>query len=176
MDLESNPYSPNNVSDINIALYFYNSSTLGNTQVHAPLFFLGGWQPLLPFSNATWDNVHFQYAYTTLIDSIFKRIDDYDKYTSLSNGICMQFHGEPPWRCKYIDHTFYNKLHDLDTVIQETDIDVYPGGIAFSFPRLRAILWPRSSWVLPFSCSCIRNILPASFHCPHNHLPVLDEI
>ena len=133
-------YSLSNLSSIDIALYFKNSSDgctdSEGTQVYAPNLNFGQDHTIsrfFQFNSTTWDSVHSQYAYTTLIDTIFKEINDYDKYISLSNGICYKVYGRHPWICKYIDYYYFGK--NVSVIVIDP---VYPGDIAFSTPVLNS--------------------------------------
>ena len=68
-------YSVENVTDINIKLYFSNN-TYGSAgySLHAPLFSFFGRQtsPKFLFDRKSWDDKHSQYVYTTLIDTIIQ--------------------------------------------------------------------------------------------------------
>ena len=97
-------YSLYNVTSINISLYFSNNTDgVVHNSFYAPLFSYIGNQtsPNLLFSQDTWDSDRFQYAYTTLIDTIL-HMDRMDKYTSLTNGLCIRVPGKD-WECTYLD-------------------------------------------------------------------------
>ena len=118
-------YSLDNVTDIDIHLIFANNTYGGNTHrsLYAPYFsFLGQQISLnLLFDSDTWDSNHSQYAYTTLIESIFQDIYYLDKYSSLNNGVCVQLPDEPQWNCTYTDHSDTFPTATFDGVV------VYPG-------------------------------------------------
>ena len=98
-------YSVENITDINIKLYFSNN-TFGSVgySLHAPLFSFFGKQispNFLNFDMGSWDEENSQYFYTTLIDTIIQEMDMFDKHSSLSNGVCFQPNRED-WNCTYI--------------------------------------------------------------------------
>lgn len=127
--LPSNNFDLVNLTRIDIVLQIMNSSSSGvNTQVYAPTFNFE-WDHFQPLKPKTWDLNHTQYAYTTVIDTIFKNISDYDKFTSLANGMCVQVNGQLHWTCKYIDYSYHNRSK---YIMGEKHIAVHPGGIAFS--------------------------------------------
>ena len=120
-------YSVENVTDINIKLYFSNNTfNSAGYSIHASLFSFFGNQtsPNFLFDKNTWDDEHSQYVYTTLIDTIIQEMDTFDKYSSLSNGICFQPNRQD-WNCIYIDYFFFRS--QLSPVIY-----AYPGGTALS--------------------------------------------
>ena len=130
--LPNQVYSWHNISNINIALHFENNLDKSLNRIvsmHAPhLSFLYDQTSL--FYHKSWDEPHSQYAYTTLFDAMFKA-DDIDKYTSLSNGICMQVRKEP-WNCTYID-LYYHNIVEKKTFAQHLlQIHTYPGEEIFS--------------------------------------------
>ena len=43
---------------------------------------------------------HTQYAYTVIFDAVFEIVNELDKFTSLSNGICTRIH-PLPWNYTY---------------------------------------------------------------------------
>ena len=120
-------YSVENVTDINIKLYFSNN-TYGSAgySLHAPLFSFFGRQtsPKFLFDRKSWDDKHSQYVYTTLIDTIIQEMDKFDKYSSLSNGVCFRQNRED-WKCAYIDYSFNDTQ-------QHPVIYAYPGETALS--------------------------------------------
>ena len=101
-------YSVENITDIDIKLYFSNN-TYGSAgySLHAPLFSFFGRQtsPKFLFDRKLWDDKHSHYVYTTLIDTIIQEMDMFDKYSSLSNGVCFRKNRED-WKCTYIDYFF----------------------------------------------------------------------
>ena len=121
-------YSVENITDINIKLYFSNN-TFGSAgySLHAPLFSCFGNQispNFLNFDSESWDEENSQYFYTTLIDTIIQEIDMFDKHSSLSNGFCFRPNRED-WKCTYIDYSF-NYSQPLPV------IHAYPGETALS--------------------------------------------
>ena len=133
--LPNQVYSLHNISNIDIGLNFENNldeSLNTIVSIYAPQlnFLYDQISPNFPFDSEFWDEPHSQYAYTTLLDAIFKEADDTDKYTSLSNGICTQVRREP-WNCTYID-SYYQILH-RETIMQYLlQIHTYPGEPIFS--------------------------------------------
>ena len=126
----ANKYSLSNVTSINISLYFSNNTDgVVNNSFYAPLFSFFGKQtsPNLLFNQGTWDTDRSQYAYTTLIDTIL-HMDRMDKYTSLSNGLCIRVPGKD-WECNYLDREHRVEQCPTDTLLSTT---VYPGQMAFS--------------------------------------------
>ena len=119
-------YSVENVTDINIKLYFSNN-TYGSAgySLHAPLFSFFGRQtsPKFLFNRKSWDDKHSQYVYTTLINTTIQGTDMFDKYSSLSNGVCFRPNRED-WKCIYTD--FFNRSQ------QPPIIYAYPGETALS--------------------------------------------
>ena len=118
-------YSVENITDINIKLYFSNN-TFGSAgySLYAPLFsFLG--QPNFRFNWWLWDNKHSQYVYTTLIDTIIQEMDMFDKHSSLSNGVCFQ-PNRREWNCTYIDYSIghMKPLHVIYAYPGETALSV----------------------------------------------------
>ena len=65
------------------------------------------------------------YMYTELINTTIKEMDDFDKYTSLSNGICMQLYRQP-WTCRFIDYLYFVRSDPMRKTC-------YPGQAALSF-------------------------------------------
>ena len=121
-------YLPGNITDIEIALDFQNNINKVSNQsvsLYAPLFNFLCLQTSsnLNFSNDAWDD--FQRQYTTLIDTIFNDTKKSDKFTSLSNGICMQFPRQQQ-KCLYIDEVHSGGANYLET------IHSYPGERAIS--------------------------------------------
>ena len=120
-------YSVDNVTDINIKLYFSNN-TFGSAgySLYAPLFSVFGRQtsPNFLFDKFLWDVKYSQYVYTTLIDAIIQGTDMFDKYSSLSNGVCFRPNRED-WKCIYIDYSFHY-------IQQLPVIYAYPGETALS--------------------------------------------
>ena len=119
-------YSVENITDINIKLYFSNN-TYGSAgySLHAPMFsFFGGQtSPKFLFDRNVWDYKHSQFVYTTLINTTIQGMDMLDKYSSLSNGVCFRQNRED-WKCTYIDYAFYS--------LQLPVIHAYPGETALS--------------------------------------------
>ena len=135
----ANEYSLSNITLIDISVHFSNNSDGKiNRSFYAPLFSLFGYQlsPNLLFDNNTWDPEHSQYVYTTLIDSIL-HMDDIDKYTSLSNGFCIQPH-QQDWKCDYFDRIFHwgGWLPTLCSASLLGSRIIYPGQTAFSIHYL----------------------------------------
>ena len=131
-------YSLDNVTSINISLYFWNNSNaFMHRSIHAPHFSFLGHQrsPNLLFDKDTWDSDRSQYAYTTLIDAIL-HMDRIDKYTSLWNGFCIQPH-QQEWECGYIDRLI-DQLPCLNTADALGSTVIYPGQKAFSVHYLDA--------------------------------------
>ena len=120
-------YSVENVTDINIKLYFSNN-TYGSAgySLHAPLFSFFGRQtsPKFLFDRKSWDDKHSQYVYTTLINTTIQGTDMFDKYSSLSNGVCFRPNRED-WKCTYIDY-YFNGSQQFPVIY------TYPGETALS--------------------------------------------
>ncbi len=128
-------YSQDNITDIDISLNFHNLTLTSVDYIPllnvSQLNFL--WNQISPnfiFEADTWDPVRSQYAYTTLIDTIFKEIDNFDKYSLLANGLCVQLQGQPPWTCLYIDQPYFIQKNKLKTQYPLITT-VYPGGTIF---------------------------------------------
>ena len=120
-------YSVENITDINIKLYFSNNTFgLAGYSLHAPLFSFIGNQisPNFLFGRLLWDDKHSQFVYTTLINTIIQEMDMFDKHSSLSNGFCFRPNRED-WKCTYIDYSF-NYSQPLPV------IHAYPGETALS--------------------------------------------
>ena len=121
-------YSVENITDINIKLYFSNNTfdSAGNS-LYAPLFSFFGRQtsPNFLFDRKSWDDKHSQYVYTTLIDTIIQGMDMFDKHSSLSNGVCFQ-PNRREWNCTYIDYSIYYYMQPLHVIY------AYPGETALS--------------------------------------------
>ena len=121
-------YSVENITDINIKLYFSNN-TFGSAgySLHAPLFSFYGHQisPNIPIDWLLWNDKHSQYVYTTLIDTIIQGMDMFDKHSSLTNGVCFQ-PNRREWNCTYIDYSMhYNMpLHVIHAYPGETALSV----------------------------------------------------
>ena len=122
-------YSIENITNINISLYFRNDLGAKSTSLYAPQFSFAGTQlsDKFLFEADTWDKERHQYAYTTLIDSILKNMTLVDKYNSLSNGICTQLHGQLPWTCRYVDEVYMHTHSHHETVTY-----TYPGGVVLA--------------------------------------------
>ena len=120
-------YSVENITDINIKLYFSNNTfDSAGYSLYAPLFSFFGRQtsPNFLFDRKSWDDKHSQYVYTTLIDTIIQGMDMFDKHSSLSNGVCFR-PNRWEWNCTYIDYSF--------TLFQQLPvIYAYPGETALS--------------------------------------------
>ena len=118
-------YSFENITEINIKLYFSNN-TFGSAgySLHAPLFSFFGRQtsPNLLFDRESWDEKKSQYVYTTLIDTIIQGRDMFDKHSSLSNGVCLR-PNRWDWNCTYLDYSI-NEPYPF--------IYAYPGETAIS--------------------------------------------
>lgn len=129
-------YSIDNITNINITIYFRNN---GNSRVlrslYAPHFSFLGTQTSksLLFGPSDWDYQHSQFAYTTLINAILKDgINPLDKYTSLSNTVCIQPQNGL-WDCRYIDKFFFNgTILPKCQNIALYNVSAYPGAKAFS--------------------------------------------
>ena len=157
-------YSLNSMTSIKISLYFGNNTNGAvNRSFYAPkfcyLFLLQSsrmWVNKLQFDKSTWDWDRFQYAYTTLIDSML-HMDRVDKYTSLWNGVCIQPHHQE-WKCDYID--FYFDNHDVcrnDSLLGFTTL--YPGQVAFHIHDLHQcqVTYCLSNFSIEVNSSVVRN-------------------
>ena len=125
-------YSLNNVTSINISLHFSNNTDgIIYRSFYAPHFSCFGHQtsPNFSFSKYSWDANRSQYAYTTLIDTIL-HMNKIDKYTSLSNGFCIQPRHQE-WECKYLDQMIKNYKGQCETPSYGSAV-IYPGQIAFN--------------------------------------------
>lgn len=129
-------YSFHNVTSIRISVHFE-----GNGNGHIPRsfyaphlsFFGKQTSPNFSFNADTWDRNRSQYAYTTLIDTIF-HMEERDKYTSLSNGLCVQFN-EQQWKCRYIDLSVVNSSFHMQPQCENQMLysqPIFPGQQAFS--------------------------------------------
>ena len=135
-------YSLTNISDINITLYFEDNLNINlnaSVSMYVPLlnFLYHQTSSNLLFTNNTWDDNHMQYAYTTMFDAIFETVNELDKFTSFSNGICTRIR-QLPWNCTYIDN-IYRELPKLYEYINPIDpgkilptVHAYPGENVFS--------------------------------------------
>ena len=128
-------YLLNNITSINISLHFDdNLEGMAQLSLFAPLFSFFGNQlsPNLLFQNKTWDSDRSQYAYMTLIDAVL-HMNDIDKFSSLSNGLCIQPH-QQKWECGYLDSIIkdYELPWELCSVQTLGSTVVYPGQRAFS--------------------------------------------
>ena len=104
-------YSLDNITKMEIALYFTNNTNYLNApnSLFAPSLFFTRLSPspkfLIGFGD--WDrnplHSHIQFAYSTVFDTILKEMNEFDKFTSLPNGICWQLHGQK-WQCTYTDY------------------------------------------------------------------------
>ena len=104
-------YALNNVTSIDISLYFWNNTNaIMNRSFYAPLFsFFAHQTSPNPCLMRPLGTDHSQYAYTTLIDAIL-HMDRIDKYTSLANGFCIQPR-QQKWECRYLDDFIHNELY-----------------------------------------------------------------
>jgi transcription initiation factor TFIID subunit 2/histone acetyltransferase MYST3 len=119
----SNTYSLGNLSNIKIQVHF-NRTEFGYS-LYAPR--LKGYfvPPNILFEHQYWDSRRCQYAYTSLIDTIFIG-EDVDKYTSLDNGFCFMMSGKET-SCIYLD-MFNHRPPDFT----QPKVDVYPGANSLS--------------------------------------------
>ena len=122
--------SSSNLTDLNITLYFnnyFNDTGLGNS-LYAPDFNFLGKQisPYFLFDSDT-RVVNSWYAYTALIDGIFKG-SEFDRFTSLSNGVCIGIMGQE-LNCFYIDYNYYSGTNPCGNGLV---VSVYPGQNAVS--------------------------------------------
>ena len=122
----SRKYSLSNVTTIapSLQLHFESNSS---ASLYAPYFSFFGNQtsPDFAFEPDTWDHNNSQYAYTTLIDAIL-HMDEVDKFTSLSNGLCVRVKLQQR-ECYYIDENVKNSSL---TLLPSTE--VYPGQVILS--------------------------------------------
>ena len=120
-------YSPENVTKINITLLFENNLNLNqaNVSMYAPqLSFFGNQKSdKFLFDSKSWDNQSLRYIYTNLFDTIIKTEHTLDKFSSLSNGICITFNGN--MSCRYLDQIW----HDNSSL---SAVHLYPGQVVFS--------------------------------------------
>ena len=123
-------YSLKNITEIEISLYFRNNTNYFNTP--NSLFIYSESltnlldSPKFLFGPHAWDSKHNQYAYSTVFDVILKEMDEFDKFTSLPNGICWQLHGEK-WHCTYVDY-----LNLANVSFYRASLFTYPGERAIS--------------------------------------------
>ena len=110
-------YSPKNITEIEIALYFRNNTNHFNT----PNSFFIHLESLTESTKFLFYNTH--QAYSTVFDIILKEMDEFDKFTSLPYGICWQLHGMK-WNCTYSN--YYNSPPSL------AELYTYPGENAIS--------------------------------------------
>ena len=105
-------YSLKNITEIEIALNFRNNTNYFNAPnsllIQESYFIPLLKSPKFLFRPRAWDSEHNHYAYSTVLDVILKEMDEFDKFTSLPNGICWQLHGKK-WNCTYVDH--YLHMH-----------------------------------------------------------------
>ena len=156
-------YSVENITDINIKLYFSNN-TFGSAgySLYAPLFsYLG--QPLSPnfaHGRSLWDNKHSQYVYTTLIDTIIQGMDMFDKHSSLSNGICFQ-PNRREWNCTYIDYSIHYIMQPLHVIY------AYPGETALSVVSVaKSILYEvYPNYYVDSALNASNSTLSFTFYC-----------
>ena len=131
-------YSVENITDINIKLYFstYTFGSVGYS-LHAPLFSYFGRQtsPNFLFDRKSWDGKNSQYVYTTLIDTIIQEMDMFDKYSSLPNGFFFRPNRQD-WKCIYIDYSFK----------QLPVIYAYPGETALSVVKVASRRYAIRRW------------------------------
>lgn len=71
--------------------------------------------------------------HTPLWLTLLKNMTTYDKFTSLSNGLCLQAHGKLPWTCRYIDKAYQYNNYENTSFLMNTIDNIHPGAIAFSF-------------------------------------------
>ena len=163
-------YSVENITDINIKLYFSNNTfNSAGYSIHAPLFSFFGNQtsPNFLFDNNTWDDKHSQYVYTTLIDKIIQRMDMFDKHSSLSNGVCFWLNRQD-WNCTYIDYSVYNFM-------AFTSIQVYSGETALSVVNvakgmtLYAIGGVDSNFYVDSVLTTSNSTLSFTFYCDYKY-------
>ena len=156
-------YSVENITDINIKLYFSNN-TFGSAgySLYAPLFsYLG--QPLSPnfaHGRSLWDNKHSQYVYTTLIDTIIQGMDMFDKHSSLSNGICFQ-PNRREWNCTYIDYSIHYIMQPIHVIY------AYPGETALSVVSVaKSILYEvYPNYYVDSALNASNSTLSFTFYC-----------
>ena len=136
-----------NVGSINISIYFGgNRNDVLQQSFYAPFFSLFGNQlsPNISFSADTWVSDQFQYAYTILFDIIL-HMDSNDKFTSLSNGFCVQLHQEEDWKCNYFDEHYHKYatqgLSQCEAPVLQHSASIYPGQIAFSVRHIHNQLY-----------------------------------
>ena len=124
-------YTLEKISTMNIGLHFkgnLNRNYNASISLCTPRFnflFSQISQHIL-FDRYEWDQDLSQYAYTTLIDSLFKEIDDHDKYISLSNGVCIQLPGQD-WNCSYVDSSYSQSKEGHVIPVFKNNRHSYPG-------------------------------------------------
>ena len=157
-------YSVENITDINIKLYFSNN-TFGSAgySLHAPLFSFFGNQispNFLNIDSELWDDKHSQYFYTTLIDTIIQEMDMFDKHSSLSNGVCFRPNRED-WNCTYIDYSFNYSYQPLPV------IHAYPGETALSVVNVaKGILYEvYPNYYVDSALNASNSTLSFTFYC-----------
>ena len=127
--LPRSTYTLLNIEDIEIALHFKNNTDYTGVpnSLYVPSLNFNFLQvsPNLQFQSLDWDSIHTQFAYTTLFDVVLKEIDEFDKYTSLANGMCIQLHGQQ-WNCKYTDSVISHREDYVST------FHTFPGETAIS--------------------------------------------
>ena len=158
-------YSVENITDINIKLYFSNN-TFGSAgySLHAPLFSFFGDQispNFLNFGSESWDEENSQYVYTTLIDTIIQEMDMFDKHSSLSNGFCFRPNRED-WKCTYIDYSF-NYSQPLPV------IHAYPGETALSVLSVAKGMYEvYPNYYVDSALNASNSTLSFTFYCDKN--------
>ena len=121
-------YSLKNITKIEITLYFRNNTNYFDTP--NSLYVPESLALLLEspkFLTPAWDSKNNQYTYSTVFDVILKGMDEFEKFTSLPNGICWQLHGKK-WNCTYIDSYINSFTHFAS-------LYTYPGENAISISR-----------------------------------------
>ena len=87
------------------------------------------------FHSSTWNLKQSEYAYTTLIDTILDPVDRIDKFSSLSNGICITDYSSNSGvqYCQYIDSAYRDSIRQEQCLSKTLfNISAYPGARAFS--------------------------------------------
>ena len=162
-------YSLDNITEMKVALYFENNTNNFNlpNSLYAPSLNIFSDQITLNFlfNSLDWDIDHLQYASTTLYDTILREMNEFDKFTSLPNGFCMQLHGKQ-WDCKYMDLFIHGNIYYVSA------FHTYPGETAISIMYTRSEAFS----VRQVSCSnpgLIINNLDSTLHSSNSTLSVI---
>ena len=125
-------YNLHNINSIQVTMHFENNTNYDNAPIslYTPTlnFYFNQTSPMFKFRYLLWKRLKLKFTYTLLFDIILKGMEEIDKYTSLSNGMCVKIHGKE-MNCTYTDLALrrrkpkVNYLHELSC---------FPGETAFS--------------------------------------------